>query len=154
MLQYRERYSDKMPPRLLKGIEDSANITQETYRAALTERERFRSMHDELAKRADGIITLSSPRPGPIAWTRAAPSSTRASSILGAPAINLPCWQSIMHRSAYIARPLASGRAPDSRRSLARRGAFPQSRVAMPSWHRLRIDVSNYVVLSFRQDMA
>ena len=37
MLQYRERYSDKMPPRLLKGIEDGAHITQETYRAALTD---------------------------------------------------------------------------------------------------------------------
>ena len=34
MLQYRERYRDKLPPRLLKGIEDGASITQETYRAA------------------------------------------------------------------------------------------------------------------------
>ena len=36
MLQYRERFADKMPPRLLKGIEDGAHMTLETYRTALT----------------------------------------------------------------------------------------------------------------------
>ena len=51
MLQYRERYQAKMPPRLLKGIEDGAHITQETYRAALLERDRLRAMHEDLAKR-------------------------------------------------------------------------------------------------------
>jgi hypothetical protein len=30
MLQYRARYRDKLPPRLLKGIEDGARISQET----------------------------------------------------------------------------------------------------------------------------
>jgi Asp-tRNA(Asn)/Glu-tRNA(Gln) amidotransferase A subunit family amidase len=90
MLQYRERYSDKMPPRLLKGIEEGAHITQDTYRAALTERDKFRAMHDELAQRADGFITLSSPGPGPIGMDQGSAVFNEASSVLGAPAINLP----------------------------------------------------------------
>jgi Asp-tRNA(Asn)/Glu-tRNA(Gln) amidotransferase A subunit family amidase len=90
MLQYRERYADKLPPRLLKGIEDGASITQETYRAALTEREAFQAMHDALAQRADGFITLSSPGPGPIGTDQGSAIFNEASSILGAPALNLP----------------------------------------------------------------
>ena len=90
MLQYRERYRDKMPPRLLKGIDDGAHITHEIYRAALVERDHFRAMHDELARRADGFITLSSPGPGPIGMDQGSAIFNEASSILGAPAINLP----------------------------------------------------------------
>jgi Asp-tRNA(Asn)/Glu-tRNA(Gln) amidotransferase A subunit family amidase len=90
MLQYRERFADKMPPRLLKGIEDGAHMTLDTYRAALTERESFRAMHEELARRADGFITLSSPGPGPVGMDQGSAIFNEASSILGAPAINLP----------------------------------------------------------------
>jgi Asp-tRNA(Asn)/Glu-tRNA(Gln) amidotransferase A subunit family amidase len=90
MLQYRERYRDKLPPRLLKGIEDGASITQETYRAALIRRDKLRAMHDELAARADGFITLSSPGPGPIGMDQGSAIFNEASSVLGAPAINLP----------------------------------------------------------------
>ncbi len=90
MLQYRERYWDKLPPRLLKGIEDGADITQETYRAAHVEREKLRAMHEELAQRTDGFITLSSPGPGPIGMDQGSAIFNEASSVLGAPAINLP----------------------------------------------------------------
>jgi Asp-tRNA(Asn)/Glu-tRNA(Gln) amidotransferase A subunit family amidase len=90
MLQYRERYQDKLPPRLLKGIEDGAHITHETYRVAHVEREKLRAMHEQLAKRADGFITLSSPGPGPIGMDQGSAIFNEASSVLGAPAINLP----------------------------------------------------------------
>jgi Asp-tRNA(Asn)/Glu-tRNA(Gln) amidotransferase A subunit family amidase len=90
MLQYRERYRDKLPPRLLKGIEDGASITQEAYRAAHIQREKLRAMHDESAARADGFITLSSPGPGPIGMDQGSAIFNEASSVLGAPAINLP----------------------------------------------------------------
>jgi Asp-tRNA(Asn)/Glu-tRNA(Gln) amidotransferase A subunit family amidase len=90
MLQYRERFRDKLPPRLLKGIEDGMDIDQETYRAALVERENFRVMHAELARRADGFITLSSPGPGPIGMDQGSAVFNEASSVLGVPAINLP----------------------------------------------------------------
>jgi Asp-tRNA(Asn)/Glu-tRNA(Gln) amidotransferase A subunit family amidase len=90
MLQYRERFRDKMPPRLLKGIEDGAHITQDVYRAALIERQAFRAIHDELGLRADGFITLSSPGPGPIGMDQGSAIFNEASSILGAPALNLP----------------------------------------------------------------
>jgi Asp-tRNA(Asn)/Glu-tRNA(Gln) amidotransferase A subunit family amidase len=90
MLQYRERFRDKMPPRLLKGIDDGADITQDEYRAALIERESFRAIHDDLGRRADGFITLSSPGPGPIGMDQGSAIFNEASSILGAPAINLP----------------------------------------------------------------
>ena len=90
MLQYRERYGDKMPPRLLKGIDEGASISQEIYRAALIERDAFRALHDELAQRTDSFITLSSPGPGPIGMDQGSAVFNEASSILGAPAINLP----------------------------------------------------------------
>jgi len=90
MLQYRERFHDKLPPRLLKGIEDGIGITQEMYRAALIERESFRSLHGELAQRVDGFITLSSPGPGPIGTDQGSAIFNEASSVLGVPAINLP----------------------------------------------------------------
>lgn len=90
MLQYRERFADKLPARLLKGIEDGAQANHETYRAALIEREDFRTMHAELARRADGFITLSSPGPGPIGMDQGSAIFNEASSILGAPAFNLP----------------------------------------------------------------
>jgi Asp-tRNA(Asn)/Glu-tRNA(Gln) amidotransferase A subunit family amidase len=90
MLQYRERYRDKMPPRLLKGVEEGAHLTQETYRAALAERDQFRAMHDHLGRRADGFITLSSPGPGSIGLDQGSAIFNEASSVLGAPAINLP----------------------------------------------------------------
>lgn len=90
MLQYRERYRDKLPPRLLKGIEDGMHISQETYRAALVERESFRATHAELARRVDGFITLSSPGPGPIGMDQGSAIFNEGSSILGVPAINLP----------------------------------------------------------------
>jgi Asp-tRNA(Asn)/Glu-tRNA(Gln) amidotransferase A subunit family amidase len=90
MLQYRERYRDRMPPRLLKGIEEGAHITRDVYRSALEERDRLRAMHAELAKRADGFITLSSPGPGPIGMDQGSAIFNEASSVLGAPAVNLP----------------------------------------------------------------
>jgi Asp-tRNA(Asn)/Glu-tRNA(Gln) amidotransferase A subunit family amidase len=90
MLQYRERHADKMPQRLLKGIEGGAHLTQETYREALTERDKFRALHDLLVASADGFITLSSPGPGPIGMDQGSAIFNEASSILGAPAINLP----------------------------------------------------------------
>ncbi len=90
MLQYRERHRDKLPPRLLEGIEDGVHIGHDTYRAALTERENFRTMHDALAQRSDGFITLSSPGPGPIGMDQGSAIFNEASSILGAPALNLP----------------------------------------------------------------
>jgi Asp-tRNA(Asn)/Glu-tRNA(Gln) amidotransferase A subunit family amidase len=90
MLQYRERYRDKLPPRLLKGIEDGAHITHETYRAAHVERERLQAMHEELAKHAEGFITLSSPGPGPIGMDQGSAIFNEGSSVLGAPAVNLP----------------------------------------------------------------
>jgi Asp-tRNA(Asn)/Glu-tRNA(Gln) amidotransferase A subunit family amidase len=90
MLQYRDRHRDKLPPRLLKGIEDGVHIGHDTYRAALIERENFRTMHDALAQRSDGFITLSSPGPGPIGMDQGSAIFNEASSILGAPALNLP----------------------------------------------------------------
>jgi Asp-tRNA(Asn)/Glu-tRNA(Gln) amidotransferase A subunit family amidase len=56
----------------------------------LLERDRFRSAHEELARRCDGFITLSSPGPGPIGTDQGSAIFNEASSILGAPAINLP----------------------------------------------------------------
>jgi Asp-tRNA(Asn)/Glu-tRNA(Gln) amidotransferase A subunit family amidase len=47
-------------------------------------------MHDDLVARADGFVTLSSPGPGPIGLDQGSAIFNEASSVLGAPAINLP----------------------------------------------------------------
>src|SRR5579884_461601 len=75
---------------LSASVEDGTTITQDVYRAALVERESFRSLHDELARRVDGFITLSSPGPGPIGTDQGSAIFNEASSVLGVPAINLP----------------------------------------------------------------
>ena len=113
------------------------HITQETYRAALIERDKLRAMHDELAQRADGFITLSSPGPGPIGMDQGSAIFNEASSILGAPAINLPLLAVDRCAAGHaIARPLARGRAPDRRRALAGRGRIsairPERGVSSP----------------------
>ncbi len=92
LFQYRDYDQTKLPPRLLAGLSEGDNTSQESYRAALVDREHFKVAHDELAKRCDGFITLSSPGPGPIGMDQGSAVFNEASSILGAPAINLPLF--------------------------------------------------------------
>lgn len=87
---YRDYARSRLPPRLLKGLEEGDRTSQESYRLALVEREHLRALHDNLAKRVDGFITLSSSGPGPIGRDQGSAVFNEASSILGAPAINLP----------------------------------------------------------------
>ena len=152
--------ADKLPPRLLKGIEDGAHITQETYRAALIEREQLRAMHDELAQRADGFITLSSPGPAPIGMDQGSAIFNEASSVLGAPAINLPLL-------AVDAAPLGVqllGRWQGDERltavgALARRGPFRQRRLTgvlppRPCWRGAEIAVTIFESRLSPQEMS
>ena len=90
MLQLLARYPDKIPPRLKRGLEEGAGMTQETYREALVRREHLRALHRELAMRADGFITLSSPGPGPVGMDQGSAIFNESSSVLGAPALSLP----------------------------------------------------------------
>ena len=90
LLQYRDRYRDRVPPRLLRGLEEGDGLTQAEYREALIRRAHVRSLHRELANRADGFVTLSSPGPGPIGSDQGSAVFNEASSVLGAPAISLP----------------------------------------------------------------
>jgi Asp-tRNA(Asn)/Glu-tRNA(Gln) amidotransferase A subunit family amidase len=90
MLQYLERFPDKLPPRLKRGIEEGRGLTQAEYRAALVRRAHVRALHEELARRVDGFVTLSSPSPGPIGMDQGSAIFNEASSVLGAPALSLP----------------------------------------------------------------
>ncbi len=90
MLQLLARYPEQIPPRLKAGLEEGAGMTQETYREALVRRAHLRALHRELANRADGFITLSSPGPGPVGMDQGSAIYNEASSVLGAPAISLP----------------------------------------------------------------
>jgi Asp-tRNA(Asn)/Glu-tRNA(Gln) amidotransferase A subunit family amidase len=92
LFQYRDYDKTKLPPRLLAGLSEGDNTSQESYRAALIDREHLKSAHEELAKRCDGFITLSSPGPGPIGMDQGSAIFNEASSILGAPALNLPIF--------------------------------------------------------------
>lgn len=90
MYQYLDYDSDKIPPRLKAGVQEGAGLTQAEYRAALVQRAHWRNMHDELARRCDGMITLSSPGPGPIGIDQGSAIYNESSSIIGMPAISLP----------------------------------------------------------------
>ena len=90
MYQYLDYDSDKIPPRLKAGVQEGAGLTQAEYRAALVQRAHWRNMHDELARRCDGMITLSSPGPGPIGIDQGSAIFNESSSIIGMPAISLP----------------------------------------------------------------
>ena len=90
MLQYLALYPDDVPPRLKRGLEEGAGLTQETYRAALVRRAHAKSLHAELAGRADGFVTLASPGPGPVGMDQGSAIFNEPSSVLGAPALSLP----------------------------------------------------------------
>ena len=90
MLQYLARYPDDVPPRLRRGLQEGAGLTQETYRAALVRRAHVRTLHSELASRADGFVTLASPGPGPVGMDQGSAVFNEPSSVLGAPALSLP----------------------------------------------------------------
>ena len=90
MLQYLARYPDDVPPRLKRGLQEGAGLTQETYRAALVRRAHVRTLHSELASRADGFVTLASPGPGPVGMDQGSAVFNEPSSVLGAPALSLP----------------------------------------------------------------
>jgi Asp-tRNA(Asn)/Glu-tRNA(Gln) amidotransferase A subunit family amidase len=90
LYQYRDYDKSKLPPRLLRSLEDGAGFTQAEYRAALVAREHVRAMHAELAQRVDAFILLSSPGPGPVGMDQGSAIYNEGSSVLGAPAISLP----------------------------------------------------------------
>ena len=90
MLQYLALYPDDVPPRLKRGLEEGAGLTQETYRAALVRRAHVKALHGELASRADGFVTLASPGPGPVGMDQGSAVFNEPSSVLGAPALSLP----------------------------------------------------------------
>ena len=90
MYQYLDYDSEKIPPRLKAGIQEGAGLTQAEYRTALVRRAHWRTLHDELTRRCDGLITLSSPGPAPIGIDQGSAIYNEASSIIGMPAISLP----------------------------------------------------------------
>jgi Asp-tRNA(Asn)/Glu-tRNA(Gln) amidotransferase A subunit family amidase len=94
LYSYRDHDSTKLPPRLLKGLSEGDNTSQESYRAALIERDHLRALHAEVARRCDAMVTLSAPGAAPIGMDQGSAIFNEASSVLGAPALNLPVLQS------------------------------------------------------------
>ena len=90
MLQYLAHFPDRLPPRLKRGIEEGAGLTQAQYREALLRREAARAMHEDLSRRADAFVTLASPGPAPVGMDQGSAIYNEASSVLGAPALSLP----------------------------------------------------------------
>lgn len=90
LYSYRDHDPSKMEDRLLKGLAEGANTSQERYRAALNTRRHFRAVHDELLKRADGFITLSAPGAAPVGMDQGSAIFNEATSVLGCPSVSLP----------------------------------------------------------------
>jgi len=88
--QYLDYDADKIPPRLKAGVEEARGLTQAEYREGLVRRAYWRNMHDELARRCDGMITLSALGPAPIGMDQGSAIYNECSSIIGMPAISLP----------------------------------------------------------------
>ena len=89
-LSYLDFDASKLPPRLKKGIQEGAGLTQAEYRDGLVKRAYVRGLHENLARQADGFVTLSSPGPGPIGVDQGSAIYNEASSVIGMPAISLP----------------------------------------------------------------
>ncbi len=94
LYQYRDYDQTKLPPRLLAGLSEGDKTSQESYRKALVDRDHLKAMHEELAKRCDGFVTLSAPGAAPIGMDQGSAIFNEASSILGAPAISAPLLSS------------------------------------------------------------
>ena len=90
MLQYKERYPDQVPPRLLMGLKEAEGLTQAEYREALNRRVRARDLHRQLKLRADAFITLSSPGPAPVGMDQGSAVFNEGSSVIGMPSLSLP----------------------------------------------------------------
>lgn len=90
MLQYLAYFPDRLPPRLKRGIEEGAGLTEAEYRKALLQRTQVRALHEDLARRCDGFITLAAPGPAPIGMDQGSAIFNEASSVLGAPSLSLP----------------------------------------------------------------
>ena len=90
MLQYKERYPEQIPPRLLMGLKEAEGLSQAEYREALNRRVRIRDLHRQLSLRADAFITLSSPGPGPVGIDQGSAVFNEGSSVIGMPALSLP----------------------------------------------------------------
>ncbi len=90
LYSYRDHDASKLEARLLRGLAEGANTSQETYRAALVDREHARALHEEIARRCDGMITLSAPGAAPVSMDQGNAIFNEPSSVLGAPAVNLP----------------------------------------------------------------
>jgi Asp-tRNA(Asn)/Glu-tRNA(Gln) amidotransferase A subunit family amidase len=69
---------------------ESVAVNPSEYRAALAKRDYLRAMHDELARRVDGFVTLASPGPGPIGMDQGSAIFNEGSSTIGMPALSLP----------------------------------------------------------------
>ncbi|PPR11811.1 MAG: putative amidase AmiD [Alphaproteobacteria bacterium MarineAlpha11_Bin1] len=90
MLQYKERFPEKIPPRLLMGLKEAEGLSQAEYREALNRRARIRDLHRQLCLRADSLITLSSPGPAPVGMDQGSAVFNEGSSVVGMPALSLP----------------------------------------------------------------
>ena len=87
---YRAYDETKLSPPTKLFLENEGGISQTEYRRALTKRAYVRGLHEELARRVDGFLTLSSPGPGPIGMDQGSAIFNEGSSVIGMPALSLP----------------------------------------------------------------
>jgi Asp-tRNA(Asn)/Glu-tRNA(Gln) amidotransferase A subunit family amidase len=88
---YRERDASKLSRAMLDRLTQAEAMTLADYRDALSQREKTRALHAELAAECDACITLSAPAAAPMGLASTGdPSFTAHTSYLGSPAISLP----------------------------------------------------------------
>jgi Asp-tRNA(Asn)/Glu-tRNA(Gln) amidotransferase A subunit family amidase len=87
---YRDRGPGSLSDDISKRLELWEKITMVEYRTALAQREDMRRKHAAVESLASGVLALSATGPAPVGMGTGDPIFAAVSSILGAPAINLP----------------------------------------------------------------
>jgi Asp-tRNA(Asn)/Glu-tRNA(Gln) amidotransferase A subunit family amidase len=90
LLPVRDIDPEAFPDRLGPALENAREMSEDAYRAALIDQAHLRASHENIIRRADAMITLSAPGAAPIGTDQGSAVFNEASSVLGAPAINVP----------------------------------------------------------------
>ena len=101
LLQYRDRYPDQIPPRLLRGLEEGAGLTQAEYRDALVRRAYVRACIANSPTGSTDSSRYHPPDPARSDPTRAVRFSTSRHRCSARRRFRFRCLASKTRRSAY-----------------------------------------------------
>ena len=128
MLQYKERYPDQIPPRLLMGLKEAEGLSQAEYREALNRRCEFATYTDSWSSRRCFCHAVVS-GPGPVGLDQGSAVYNEGSSVIGMPALSLPLMAvDNAPVGVQILGQFGRGRTPNRHRAMDSGRAFPEAK--------------------------